>query len=69
MKDSVVEDGNNRLCLPGQGTMPIPEVVEILSTAGYDGYLALEWEKRWHPEIEPPEEAFPTYMQYMRSIL
>ena len=34
---------------------------------GYAGYLSFEWEKRWHPEIEDPEVAFPRYIEYMRA--
>jgi len=40
----------------------------MLTSSGYNGYYAFEWEKKWHPEIEEPETAFPAYAEYMRSI-
>ena len=46
--------------LPGEGELPIREVVTTLTAQGYDGYFSLEWEKHWHkelPEIEPALDA------------
>jgi hypothetical protein len=41
----------------------------VLAKGGYRGYYCLEWEKRWHPEIEEPEIAFPHYAKVMREYL
>lgn len=27
--------------------------------------ISLEWEKRWHPELDEPEVAFPAYAAWM----
>ncbi len=43
--------------LPGTGTLPLEEVLLQLDARGYDGYLGLEWELRWHPELPPLAEA------------
>jgi sugar phosphate isomerase/epimerase len=46
--------------LPGEGELPIREVVTALTDNGYDGWFSLEWEKHWHkelPEIEPAMES------------
>lgn len=69
VKDSAETHDGYGLCLPGRGSIPIRETVEILAESGYSGYLAFEWEKRWHPEIEEPEKAFPAYTEYMNRIL
>ena len=61
--------GQNRLCLMGQGDVPVPEIVAQLRADGYDGYYSFEWEKKWAPEIEEPEVAFPDYMHYMKELL
>ena len=37
--------------------------------AGYQGYYCFEWEKKWHPEIEDPEIAFPHYAKLMAEYL
>jgi fatty-acyl-CoA synthase len=47
------------LCLLNEGTVPLREACSALRHSGYDGYLSLEWEKRWHPEIAEPEIALP----------
>ena len=56
------------LKLPGEGDLPLARFYEILHGAGYQGWYALEWERKWHPEIEPPEVAFPRFVQVMRDI-
>ena len=45
------------------------ETVRVLAAGGYQGYYGFEWEKRWHPEIEEPEVAFPHYAKIMRQYL
>ena len=56
------------LCLVGEGVVPVTKGLELLRGGGYDGYLVLEWEKKWHPEIEEPEVALPAYVEYMRGL-
>ena len=36
---------------------------------GYDGWLTLEWEKRWHPDIEEPEVGFPHFVKSIGELL
>ena len=31
--------------------------------------LGRRWEKRWHPEIAPPEAVFPQYARALRALL
>ncbi len=62
VKDAV-EDASERtgwkLVLLGEGEVPVAEAVRYLKGVGYDKWIAVEWEKKWHPEIEPPEVALP----------
>ena len=60
-------DGDWQLVLLGEGELPCREVIELLHTKGYQGYLSAEWEKKWHPEIEEPEVAMPQHAQIMRQ--
>jgi sugar phosphate isomerase/epimerase len=46
-----------RYVLPGQGEMPLAELVAMLHTDGYTGALSLEWERQWHKELPSLEEA------------
>ena len=45
------------------------EQVRVLAAAGYEGLYGFEWEKKWHPEIEEPEVAFPHYAKTMAGYL
>ena len=45
------------------------EQVRVLAGHGYSGYYCFEWEKKWHPEIEEPEVAFPHYARVMTGYL
>jgi sugar phosphate isomerase/epimerase len=69
LKDSKPEGTDRRYVLLGTGDVPVKEQVKVLAGAGYLGYFCLEWEKKWHPEIEEPEIAFPQYATTMREYL
>ena len=71
LKDSVAETGKEgrRYVLTGKGSVPVRETVNVLVRGGYKGYYCLEWEKRWHADLEEPEVAFPHYAQVMREYL
>jgi len=70
LKDSLpAGEGKYEYCLGGEGDVPLAEMVSLLRQVGYDGYLTLEWEKKWHPEIADPEVALPAYAEYMRKLI
>ncbi len=48
--------------LPGRGDFPAARTLAWLRRAGYDAWVSFEWEKRWHPQIEEPETAFPHFL-------
>jgi sugar phosphate isomerase/epimerase len=51
-----------RLVLLGEGEVPVREMLGLLVAGGYPHWISVEWEKRWHPEIEPPEVALPQHL-------
>ncbi len=57
--------------LPGTGEFagPAARILELLVRTGYDGWGSFEWEKKWHPQIEPAEVALPHFMQWASSRL
>ena len=65
--DESAEEGY-RLCLIGDGDTPLTRIYSVLKDGNYDGYMTLEWEKMWHPEIEEPEVAFPVFIKFMRRM-
>jgi sugar phosphate isomerase/epimerase len=69
LKDSRPQGAARRYVLTGTGDVPVREQVKVLAAAGYPGYYCLEWEKKWHPEIEDPEIAFPHYAKVMADYL
>lgn len=73
LKDSQPVPGkakeDRRYVLTGAGDIPVKETVRVLARGGYKGYYSFEWEKRWHPEIDEPEVAFPHYVKMMRQYL
>ncbi|MDE3165855.1 MAG: sugar phosphate isomerase/epimerase [Acidobacteriota bacterium] len=73
LKDSLPIPGkpkeDRRYVLTGTGDIPVKEIVAVLVRGGYQGYYCFEWEKRWHPEIDEPEVAFPQYATTMRQYL
>jgi sugar phosphate isomerase/epimerase len=58
-----------RLTLLGQGDVPVREILAALHARGYDGWLAVEWEKKWHPELDEPEIALPQHADALREYL
>jgi hypothetical protein len=47
--------------------VPIVEVLRLLASGRYDGWIAFEWKKRRHPEIEEPEVALPDFVRVLRA--
>jgi sugar phosphate isomerase/epimerase len=68
-KDARTVDGQRGYCLFGEGDVPYREVFTALAEHGYTGYLSLEWEKAWHPDLLEPEIAIPQYAQAARQLL
>jgi sugar phosphate isomerase/epimerase len=63
-------DGPNRsdFYVPmGEGVVPASDAYDLLR-GGYDGWMTLEWEKHWAPQIAEPEVAFPAFVRYMRDM-
>ncbi|MFB6150889.1 MAG: sugar phosphate isomerase/epimerase family protein [Haloarculaceae archaeon] len=54
--------------LPGVGEIPVADAVRELDARGYDGWAVFEHEKRWHPSLADPAEAFPAFVDWFRSV-
>jgi len=65
-----VDSGSNwDLTLLGEGQVPIPTILGALASAGYDGWLSVEWEKKWHPDLAEPEIALPQHIEKLREYM
>ena len=58
-------DGGWQLVLLGAGEVPVAEMLGLLQDGGYPHWISVEWEKRWHPEIEEPELALPQHLDLL----
>jgi fatty-acyl-CoA synthase len=62
--------GNDwQLVLLGKGEVPVQGQMHTLKTHGYNGWVSVEWEKKWHPEIPAPEEAYPQHIALLREMV
>ena len=68
-KDSV-RDGEKYIPkLLGEGDLPLGDAVRALKGVGYEGWVCLETERRWHPEIAPaPEVSLPHFSRFMKAM-
>ena len=72
VKDARPDDGRDdgwQLVLLGDGEVPVRDMLGLLSAGGYQGWVSVEWEKRWHPEIAAPEVALPQHLAMLGSWL
>lgn len=54
----------------GEGVMDWRAILGALHASGYDGYLSLEYEYRWHPQdLPPPDVGIPRSADSVRSLL
>ncbi len=69
MKDSKMVDGKLRYQMMGYGDVPNQRSLELLSKDGFDGFVSLEWVKRWNVELEEPSLVIPNFIGYVRGVL
>ena len=67
VKDARRSGDNWQLVPLGEGEVPVREQLSILKQRGYDGYVSVEWEKKWHPEIAEPEIALPQHLAWLKA--
>lgn len=64
------EERTVRSRVVGEGITDWPSILGDLHEGGYDGYLSMEYEYRWHPQdLPPPEEGFRRGAAYLRKLL
>lgn len=51
----------------GAGVIPLADVLTVLDSLGYQGFLSLEWEKRWHPAAGPLPDALAEARAWLES--
>ncbi len=62
LKDSVKTEKGSAIKMLGYGNLPISECFSLLKSGGYDGYISLEWTKRWNMELEDAGVVFEHFI-------
>ena len=65
IKDAEQTDDGVAYCLMGEGTLPIDDMVAALRSVNYSGYVCLEWDPVWCPEIDDIEIVFAQFAGFM----
>lgn len=65
IKDSVMENGIVSYRMMGEGDLPIDDMMRALRSINYEGYVSLEWVKRWAPDLDDAGVVFPNFASYM----
>lgn len=69
VKDSVMKDGKVAYRMMGHGDVPVFDALQLLHDGGYNGFITLEWVKRWNQELQEPGLVFYHYGTYMKYLI
>jgi sugar phosphate isomerase/epimerase len=67
VKDAAGRSGRDPLTLPGEGALPVAEVLAQLDRAGYAGWLSLEWERPWSPGLPDLDTALAATRPWLET--
>ena len=67
LKDAENVDGNISFCLMGEGSLPIKDFILALRSVNYDGFISLEWDTVWLPELDDMEIILSQFENYMKG--
>jgi sugar phosphate isomerase/epimerase len=67
VKDATLGPLGATYCKLGEGAVPVEKFITRLKGIGYTGYVTVEWEKAWLPNIAEPEEILPDAVQKLRK--
>lgn len=63
------EERNVYTRIVGEGVLDWPEILRRVKAYGYDGWLSLEYERRWHPDDIPDASiGMKKSLEYLRTI-
>ena len=65
IKDAAKTESVTEFCLIGEGQLPIKEMMLALRSVNYDGFISLEWDPEWCPELDDMEIIFSHFVNYI----
>ncbi len=69
VKDSVMADDAVQYRMMGYGDIPVLDTLKVLHKNGFDGFVSLEWVKRWCPDLQEPGIVFSHFTSYMGYLI
>lgn len=69
IKDSLMENGKVAYKMLGYGDVPLKEALGLLQGSGYEGFIVLEWLKRWVADLEDPGVVFAHFPFAIKRIM
>ncbi|MDD6525450.1 MAG: TIM barrel protein, partial [Firmicutes bacterium] len=63
IKDSL----NDHPVLFGKGEIDVQKVINKLTDDQYQGYLSIEWEKKWYDDLEDLEDVLKSFNDYIKK--
>ena len=69
IKDSIMTNGRMQYKMLGYGDLPIAEAISILKSNHFDGFISLEWTKRWNEELEDAGIVFSHFAYAIRKMI
>ena len=69
VKDSIVCEETIQYRLMGEGDLPFSSMMMALRSINYDGYVSLEWVKRWAYDLDDAGIVFPHFAHFMEPYL
>ena len=68
VKDSVKKDDKVFYRMMGFGDVPVLDALKELKKIDFDGFISLEWVKRWQPDLEEGGIVFAHFQSYMNVL-
>ena len=65
VKDSIVENGVIQYRMMGERDLPINDIMLALRSIKYEGFISLEWVKRWAADLDDAGVVFPQFTNFM----
>ncbi|MBQ2676214.1 MAG: AMP-binding protein [Clostridia bacterium] len=69
IKDSVMVDGKPSYKMIGEGDLPIDSAMRALRSINYEGYVSLEWLKKYAPYLNDAGVVFPHFANFMSEYI
>ncbi len=66
VKDSMATATGRAYCLIGEGELPLEDLMTALSSVNYSGFISLEWNPDWMPELSDMESVLAHYFNFMQ---